>query len=58
MRGISWLAANQLASQEGLCTMEEVRKEVFLDPTKTINLLFFNSLLKGLTFSQFENFLT
>jgi len=22
MRGISWLAANQLASQEGLCTME------------------------------------
>jgi len=38
--------------------MEEVRKEVFLDPTKTINLLFFNSLLKGLTFSQFENFLT
>jgi len=24
MRGISWLAANQLASQEGLCTMEYV----------------------------------
>ena len=24
MRGISWLAANQLASQEGLCTMEWV----------------------------------
>jgi len=24
MRGISWLAANQLASQEGLCTMEKV----------------------------------
>ena len=22
MRGISWLAANQLASQEGLCTMD------------------------------------
>jgi len=27
MRGISWLAANQLASQEGLCTMEWVSKE-------------------------------
>ena len=26
MRGISWLAANQLASQEGLCTMEQVSK--------------------------------
>jgi len=26
MRGISWLAANQLASQEGLCTMELVSK--------------------------------
>jgi len=26
MRGISWLAANQLASQEGLCTMEWVSK--------------------------------
>ena len=26
MRGISWLAANQLASQEGLCTMEYVSK--------------------------------
>jgi len=25
MRGISWLAANQLASQEGLCTVEWVR---------------------------------
>ena len=24
MRGISWLAANQLASQEGLCTVEYV----------------------------------
>ena len=24
MRGISWLAANQLASQEGLCTKEQV----------------------------------
>ena len=22
MRGISWLAANQVAAQEGLCTME------------------------------------
>jgi len=26
MRGISWLAANPLASQEGLCTMEWVSK--------------------------------
>jgi len=26
MGGISWLAANQLASQEGLCTMEQVSK--------------------------------
>ena len=26
MRGISWLAANQLAAQEGLCTMEWVSK--------------------------------
>jgi len=26
MRGISWLAANRLASQEGLCTMEWVSK--------------------------------
>ena len=26
MRGVSWLAADQLASQEGLCTMEEVSK--------------------------------
>jgi len=26
MRGISWLAANQLASHEGLCTMEWVSK--------------------------------
>ena len=26
MRGISWLAANQLASREGLCTMEWVSK--------------------------------
>ena len=26
MRGISWLAANQLASQEGLCTVEWVSK--------------------------------
>jgi hypothetical protein len=28
MRGISWLAANQLASQEGLCTMELVSIEL------------------------------
>jgi len=27
MRGISWLAANQLASEEGLCTMEWVSKQ-------------------------------
>ena len=27
MRGISWLAANQFASQEGLCTMEWVSKD-------------------------------
>ena len=26
MRGISWLAANRLAAQEGLCTMEEGSK--------------------------------
>jgi len=26
MRGISWLAANQLAAQEGLCTMEWVKR--------------------------------
>jgi hypothetical protein len=26
MWGISWLAANQLASQEGLCSMEQVSK--------------------------------
>jgi len=31
MRGISWLAANQLASQEGLCTVEYVSKEVSAD---------------------------
>ena len=30
MRGISWLAANQLASQEGLCTMEWVSKSCWL----------------------------
>ena len=29
MRGISWLAANQLASQEGLCTMEWVSKYIY-----------------------------
>jgi len=29
MRGISWLAANQLASQEGLCTMEWVSKSIY-----------------------------
>jgi len=28
MRGISWLAANQLAAQEGLCTVEWVSKYV------------------------------
>jgi hypothetical protein len=26
MRGIAWLAANRLASQEGLCCMEQVNK--------------------------------
>jgi len=30
MRGISWLAANQLASQEGLCTVEQVSKYSYL----------------------------
>jgi hypothetical protein len=28
MRGISWLTTNQLASQEGLCLLEQVYKEV------------------------------
>jgi len=31
MRGISWLAANQLASQEGLCTMEWVISQTLCD---------------------------
>jgi len=39
MRGISWLAADQLASQEGLCTMEWVSKEVNMD-SKVINCIF------------------
>ena len=30
MRVISWLAANQLASQEGLCTMEYLIKYLFI----------------------------
>ena len=34
MRGISWLAANQLASQEGLCTVEWVSTAVTRSGTK------------------------
>jgi len=32
MRGISWLAADQLVSQEGLCTMEQISKTSLLPP--------------------------
>ena len=38
MRGISWLAANQLASQEGLCTMEWVSKYNFCRWKTIVNL--------------------
>ena len=40
VRGISWLAANQLASQEGLCTMEWVSKfeKVYMDRVSSVGI--------------------
>jgi len=36
MRGISWLAENLLASQEGLCSKEQVIKLVYRLKDKTL----------------------
>jgi len=43
MRGISWLAANQLASQEGLCTMEYVSTTITTTTANNNNVTKFNS---------------
>jgi hypothetical protein len=44
-RGISWLAANQLASQEGLCSMELSKYVLRLTQLYNILLLFYYWLL-------------
>jgi len=65
MRGISWLAANQLAAQEGLCTMEWVNSQYRLNylhsnwndgltKCRIIFLLNYNSTLVGV--SDYFNF--
>jgi len=46
MRGITWLAANQLASQEGLCTMEQASKLVILNRWSRIAEMAFNVDIK------------
>ena len=48
MRGISWLAANQLASQEGLCTMKYVscfKNAIIFASNIPISILFSNTRL-------------
>jgi hypothetical protein len=38
MRGISWLSENRLASQEGLCSMEQVGIGISRSPVMGYNL--------------------
>jgi hypothetical protein len=50
IRGISWLTANRLASQEGLCSMEWVSKKVYQCVTVHIVLcLVFHNIVTSLS---------
>ena len=46
MRGISWIAENRLASQEGVFSMEQVSYVGYLEQKSLINYVHFDTIIQ------------